>query len=132
MEQLKSKIWEMISGNVIDGFGSMVPQWRLQYDGNLAAQKLLVLDDVWSLSVLEQLMFRIPGCKILVVSRFKFPSVINCTYELELLGEDEAMSLFCHYAFGHNFIPLGINKNLVKQVMLLASCHLLCVSYCQC
>ncbi|KAL3505220.1 hypothetical protein ACH5RR_035061 [Cinchona calisaya] len=117
VEQLRSKIWEMISGNTIDGFGPMIPQWRLQNDGNLATRKLIVLDDVWSLSVLEQLMFRIPGCKILVVSRFKFPSVINCTYELELLGDDEAMSLFCHHAFGQNFIPLGINKNLVKQVV---------------
>ncbi|XP_027094077.2 probable disease resistance protein At4g33300 [Coffea arabica] len=117
VEQLRAKIWEMISGNSIDGFSPMIPQWRLQYDIKPAAKTLLVLDDVWSLSVLEQLKFRIPGCKILVVSRFKFQQVTDCTYELELLREDEAMSLFCRFAFGQNSIPLGINKNLVKQVV---------------
>ncbi|KAL6318045.1 hypothetical protein AAG906_031112 [Vitis piasezkii] len=59
--------------------------------------------------------FRIPGCKTLVVSRFKFPTILNLTYELELLREDEAISLFCHVAFGQKSIPLSANENLVKQ-----------------
>ena len=84
------------------------------------ARTLVVLDDIWSVSVLEQLISRMPGCKALVVSRFKFPTVINLTYELELLREDEAISLFCQVAFGQKSIPLAANKNLVKQVSLLS------------
>ncbi|CAI9116608.1 OLC1v1017801C1 [Oldenlandia corymbosa var. corymbosa] len=118
VEQLRSQMLEMIWRDKIEGSGAVIPQWWVQNEAKTAAQTLVVLDDVWSLSVLEQLMLRVPGCKFLVVSRFKFPtSVINCTYELELLREDEAMCLFCHYAFGQTSIPLGINKNLVKQVV---------------
>lgn len=107
----------MISGIRVEGCGYVIPSITLQYPMKFAKPTLVILDDVWSLSVLEQLIFRIPGCKILVVSRFKFPqSVINCTYDLELLREDEAMSLFCHYAFGNSSIPHGMNKNLVEQV----------------
>ncbi|KAA8537699.1 hypothetical protein F0562_027311 [Nyssa sinensis] len=118
VEQLRSRIWGTITGNCISGSNDTIPQWNLQYDFRVSVRTLVVLDDVWSLSVLEQLIFRVPGCKTLVVSRNKFPpAVINCTYELELLGEDEAMSLFCHSAFGQKSIPLGNNENLVKQVV---------------
>ncbi|KAK9143117.1 hypothetical protein Syun_012517 [Stephania yunnanensis] len=55
--------------------------------------------NVWSLSVLEQLIFRCPGCKTLVVSKFKFPTVYDTSDELELLREEEALSLFCHAVF---------------------------------
>ena len=107
----------MISGNCIDDCSGLIPQWPLKYDLKTVMRTLVVLDDVWSLSVVEQLISRVPGCKTLVVSRFKFPSsVIKCTYELELLREDEAMSLFCHFAFGQKSIPLGANEKLVKQV----------------
>ncbi|MFS8034386.1 hypothetical protein Hanom_Chr17g01580551 [Helianthus anomalus] len=34
---------------------------------------LVVLDDVWSLPVLERLIFKVPGCKIFVVSCIMFP-----------------------------------------------------------
>jgi len=79
----------------------------------------LILDDVWAASVLEPLIFKIPGCKILVVSRIKFPpSIIDCIYDLELLREDEAMPLFCHFAFGHNSFPRGFSQKLVKEVLV--------------
>lgn len=101
VEQLKSKIWGMVSGNTILS------------DGNT----LLVLDDVWKQSVVEQLLVKVPGCKILVVSRLKFPpSVVDCSYELDLLSENEAMALFCHFAFAQTSIPLGTDEALVKQV----------------
>ncbi|CAK9178603.1 unnamed protein product [Ilex paraguariensis] len=117
VEQLRLKIWRMISGNCIDDCSGLIPQWPLKYDLKTVMRTLVVLDDVWSLSVVEQLISRVPGCKTLVVSRFKFPlSVIKCTYELELLREDEAMTLFCHFAFGQKSIPLGANEKLVKQV----------------
>ncbi|KAK4348780.1 hypothetical protein RND71_031535 [Anisodus tanguticus] len=123
VEQLRKMIWEKISGCNLHGYGygEVLPQWNLQYQWNLksASLVLLILDDVWSLSVLEPLIFKIPGCKILVVSHIKFPPSIidDCIYDLELLREDEAMSLFCHFAFGHNSFPRGFNQKLVKEVV---------------
>ncbi|KAL2979687.1 hypothetical protein AAZX31_13G186100 [Glycine max] len=60
-------------------------------------------------------MCRIPGCKFLVVSRPKFQMVLS--YEVELLIEEDALSLFCHHAFGLKSIPLAANENLVKRVV---------------
>ncbi|KAG5112489.1 hypothetical protein JHK82_035758 [Glycine max] len=60
-------------------------------------------------------MCRIPGCKFLVVSRPKFQTVLS--YEMELLIEEDALSLFCHHAFGQKSIPLAANENSVKQVV---------------
>lgn len=102
-------------GNENLDWNYMIPQYNLQYEGRIGARTLVVLDDVWSLAVLEKLIF--PGCKILVVSRFKFPSVTKATYEVELLTENEALSLFCHSAFGEKSMPLGSDENLVKQVV---------------
>ncbi|XAR64074.1 hypothetical protein NMG60_11024278 [Bertholletia excelsa] len=118
VEQLKLKIRGMVTRSNFGSSGDIIPQWPLKFDAKGLVRTLVILDDVWALSVLEQLISRIPGCKTLVVSRFKFPtSVVNCTYELELLGEDEAMSLFCHSAFGQKSIPLGADKKLIKQVV---------------
>ncbi|GAU25705.1 hypothetical protein TSUD_216340 [Trifolium subterraneum] len=69
--------------------------------------------------VLEQLVCRIPGCKFVVVSRFKFPTIFNATYEVELLSEEDALSLFCHHAFGQKSISFTANENLVKQDVVL-------------
>jgi hypothetical protein len=116
IEQLRQKIWGMISGNA--SYIDVAPKWTLQYSWSTVTRNLIILDDVWSLGVLEQLIFKIPGCKTLVVSRSKFPaSVISSTYDLELLKEDEAMSLFCHSAFGQTFIPRGTDKKLVEQIV---------------
>ncbi|KAH6834544.1 ADR1-like 1 [Perilla frutescens var. hirtella] len=119
VEQVKSKIWGMVSGSTTTvGHVNMLPQVKLGYDVESCARTLLVLDDVWKQSVLEQLLIKIPGCKILVVSRLKFPpSVVDCSYELDLLAENEAMSLFCHFAFGQTSIPVGVDEELVKQVV---------------
>ncbi|KAH6796274.1 hypothetical protein C2S51_037260 [Perilla frutescens var. frutescens] len=119
VEQVKSKIWGMVSGSTttVDHV-NMLPQVKLGYDVESCARTLLVLDDVWKQSVLEQLLIKIPGCKILVVSRLKFPpSVVDCSYELDLLADNEAMSLFCHFAFGQTSIPVGVDEELVKQVV---------------
>ncbi|PSR99733.1 Disease resistance protein [Actinidia chinensis var. chinensis] len=118
VEQLRSKIWGMILGNNSVDSSDTIPPCTLQYDFRIVVKTLVILDDVWSIPVLEQLIVKIPGCKTLVVSRFKFtPPVINCTYELELLRENEAVALFCHAAFGQNAIPSGSNEKLIKQVV---------------
>jgi hypothetical protein len=117
VDQLRTKIWGHIMGNRSLNPNYVVPQWVPQLEFRSEARTLIVLDDVWSLSVLEQLVCRIPGCKFVVVSRFKFPTIFNATYEVELLSEEDALSLFCHHAFGQKSIPFTANENLVKQVM---------------
>ncbi|XP_045791189.1 probable disease resistance protein At4g33300 [Trifolium pratense] len=117
VDQLRTKIWGHIMGNRSLNPNYVVPQWIPQFECRSEARTLIVLDDVWSLSVLEQLVCRIPGCKFVVVSRFKFPTIFNATYEVELLSEEDAMSLFCHHAFGQKSIPFTANENLVKQVV---------------
>ncbi|PON34600.1 Powdery mildew resistance protein [Parasponia andersonii] len=78
---------------------------------------LLVLDDVWSESatLIEKFSFNIPGYKILVTSRFKFPK-FEPAYELEVLNDSDAMKLFCHYAFLDGGSP-NIRDDLVKEVV---------------
>ncbi|KAG1347933.1 Disease resistance protein ADR1 [Cocos nucifera] len=117
LESLKLKLWEQITANMVIGAYTQIPQRQMALGARDKGPTLIVLDDVWSLSELEQLIFRLPGCKTLVVSRFKFPTVINNTYELELLGEEEALSLFCQAAFEQQSIPLTADKKLVKQVV---------------
>lgn len=116
LELLKANIWGYVMGNE-SWRSSVVPQWNLQYQYKIEVRTLVVLDDVWLLSVLEQLINKLPGCKFLVVSRFKFPTVLNATHEVELLYEEEALSLFCYHAFGQKSVPINTNDNLVKQVV---------------
>ncbi|KAI3737066.1 hypothetical protein L2E82_27061 [Cichorium intybus] len=119
VEQLRQKIWAFISETKLNGCSDISPQWTLEYNNrNTVTPTLVVLDDVWSLPVLQQLIFKVPGCKTLVVSRIKFPSsVLDSTYELELLREEDAISLFCHCAFEKTSIPPGSDENLIKQVV---------------
>lgn len=119
VELLKSQISEYIREKEMSHSShGPIRRRKSQSERRIGARTLVVLDDIWSVSVLEQLISRISGCKTLVVSRFKFPTVINLTYELELLREDEAISLFCQVVFGQKSTPLAANKNLVKQVFL--------------
>ncbi|XP_020238244.1 probable disease resistance protein At4g33300 [Cajanus cajan] len=115
VEHLRTKIWGYIMGNERLDENYVVPQRMPQFECRSETRTLIVLDDVWTLSVMEQLVCRIPGCKFLVVSRFKFQTVLS--YEVELLSEEDALSLFCHHAFGHKSIPLSADENLVKQVV---------------
>ncbi|XP_074576820.1 putative disease resistance protein At4g33300 [Curcuma longa] len=117
LESLKLKLWEQISGNTVLGAYNHIPKWQMELGSIDKGSFLIILDDVWSLSELEELIFRVPGCKILVVSRFKFPLVVKNTYEIELLGEEDALSLFCHAAFELKSVPSTIDKKLVKQVV---------------
>ncbi|KAK9053884.1 hypothetical protein SSX86_024959 [Deinandra increscens subsp. villosa] len=107
VEQLRQRIRDFLSECII-GYNN----W------NTVTPTLVVLDDVWSEPVLKQLILKVPGCKTLVVSRMKFSSlVLNSTYELELLREEDAISLFCHTAFGRTSIPPGADVDLIKQVV---------------
>uniref|UniRef100_A0A251TS45 Putative NB-ARC n=1 Tax=Helianthus annuus TaxID=4232 RepID=A0A251TS45_HELAN len=115
VEQLRQRILGFLSESKFNGCSDIVPQWTPGYNSlNTVTPTLVVLDDVWLLQVLEQLIFKVPGCKTLVISRIKFtPSVMNATYELELLTTEDAVSLFCHIVFGRTSIhPCG---DLIKQ-----------------
>ncbi|KAG7599116.1 NB-ARC [Arabidopsis suecica] len=79
-------------------------------------RKLVILDDVWTRESLDKLLSKIRGSTTLVVSRSKLADP-RTTYNVELLKEDEAMSLLCLYAFDHKSPPSPFNKNLVKQVV---------------
>lgn len=118
VDQLKAKIWGFIMGNANLSPTTVIPEYMPQFDfeWKVKMPRLVVLDDVWSLQVLERLIT--PGCKTLVVSRSKFPTAFNATYEVELLRDGEALSLFCHSAFGQKSIPATANENLVKQVIM--------------
>ncbi|KAG6608499.1 putative disease resistance protein, partial [Cucurbita argyrosperma subsp. sororia] len=116
MDQLRRTIWGYVMGS--DSLNAYDPISQ----GRPANSALVVLDDVWSISVLENLIPNIPGCKTLVVSRFKFPEVLRATCEVELLKESEAIALFCHSAFGQWTIPFTANHNLVKQVVNECKC----------
>lgn len=116
LETIKMKLWEQISGNIVLGAYNQIPEWQLKLGPRDKGPVLVILDDVWSLSQLEELVFKFPGCKTLVISRLKFPTLVKRTYEMKLLGEEEALSVFCTAAFDQECIPQTADKKLVKQV----------------
>lgn len=109
LEELRSLIWEFLTG-CKPCFVATLPESI----GH--TRKLVILDDVWTRESLDQLMFKIPGTTTLVVSRSKLAGP-STTYDVELLDEGEATSLFCLSAFNQKSIPLGFSQSLVKQVM---------------
>ncbi|XP_010461189.1 PREDICTED: disease resistance protein ADR1 [Camelina sativa] len=79
-------------------------------------RKLVILDDVWTRDSLDRLISKIRGSTTLVVSQSKLADP-KTTYNVELLKEDEAMSLLCLCAFEQNSPPSPFSKILVKQVV---------------
>eukprot|EP01018_Ginkgo_biloba_P008453 Gb_07066 [translate_table: standard] len=80
---------------------------------------LVMLDDIWSRANLAKLLFEREGYKTLVTTRdcSTIPkNQFTQLYQLPLLGEADALSLFCFWAFGQTSIPNTEDENLVKQV----------------
>ena len=117
LDELRTRIWGFLTG--CESVNN-VPDWNLQYNGGVKTKKLVILDDVWTRKALDSLTSNLPSCTILVVSRSKLADP-NATYDVEVLREDEAISLFCLCAFGQKTIPPGFDKDLVKKVMLMVS-----------
>ncbi|VAI13604.1 unnamed protein product [Triticum turgidum subsp. durum] len=69
LETIKMKLWEQISSNIVLGAYNQIPEWQLKLGPRDRGPVLVILDDVWSLSQLEELVFKFPGCKTLVVSK---------------------------------------------------------------
>ncbi|KAL7584409.1 hypothetical protein Lser_V15G46310 [Lactuca serriola] len=79
---------------------------------------LLVLDDVWSASFIEEIFpSKIRGHKILVTSRTAFPKYK--TFRFDPLNEEDAKTLFCDSAFtkGGSRPSPTISDHLVNQMV---------------
>ncbi|KAH9291997.1 hypothetical protein KI387_042811 [Taxus chinensis] len=115
-------MWEKIDGR-------KSPEFQNVEDAHIQLQQLLILrqsnptlvilDDVWSRENLDKLLFERPGYKTLITTRDsstvpKTPS--TRLYQLPLLGREDALSLFCFWAFGHISIPSNVDANLVMEV----------------
>ncbi|KAJ0251995.1 Powdery mildew resistance protein [Hirschfeldia incana] len=112
LDVLRTRVCSFLTG--CEGVNH-VPDLNLQYDGVVITKKLVILDDVWTRKDLDHLTSNLPGCTTLVVSRSKLAEP-NATYDVEVLRENEAISLFCLCAFGQRAVPPGFDKDLVKKV----------------
>jgi hypothetical protein len=77
------------------------------------------LDDVWSRSNLENLLFTAEGYKTVVTTRENFTILKGSDarlYNMPMLEVNDALSLFCFWAFGQPSIPTTEEEDLVKQV----------------
>ncbi|KAL6332596.1 hypothetical protein AAG906_009019 [Vitis piasezkii] len=117
---------------------SRVPEFQTDQDAIIQLEQLLkkqaekapvllVLDDVWGgpdIRVepefpLQKFEFKIPECRILVTSRYKFPG-FGSAYKLDLLHGEEAMKLFRHSAFptdGDFTLDEDFDEDLVKEIV---------------
>ncbi|KAH9301383.1 hypothetical protein KI387_012966, partial [Taxus chinensis] len=93
---------------------------RMQFQQGLRQSKsgptLVVLDDVWKKDHLEKLLFKAEGYKTVITTRNSIVTT-NCQYDLQLLSEADALSLFCFWAFKQETIPEAQDEDLVKQVV---------------
>ncbi|KAI3707797.1 hypothetical protein L2E82_36634 [Cichorium intybus] len=93
-----------------------INQWG-SFLGESQSDLLLVLDDVWSESIINRFKFNRHGYKILATSRTTFRQ-FN-TYQLQLLNHQDATNLFRYYAFSkgtseHANIPDDLVNKLVN------------------
>eukprot|EP01018_Ginkgo_biloba_P002523 Gb_38650 [translate_table: standard] len=120
LKGLLERMWDKIVREPRPDFHN-VEDARIQLQRRLRQMEpqpiLVVLDDVWSKKDLEKLLFKAEGCKTLITTRFN--SLVRSTYQydLQLLREADALSLFCFWTFGQSFIPETADVNLVKQVL---------------
>ena len=100
--------------NVEDAYRQLQQQLQRQIKPTL-----VVLDDIWSKADLEKILFEGEGYKT-IVTTYDCSTILRTTstkiYELPLLDDVDAFSLFCFWAFGQRSIPSTTNEQLVKQV----------------
>ncbi|KAL2348424.1 hypothetical protein Fmac_002424 [Flemingia macrophylla] len=79
---------------------------------------LLVLDDVWpsSEALIEKFKIQIPDYKILVTSRVSFPR-FGTPCQLDKLGHDPAVALFCHFAQLNDKSSYMPDQKLVHEIV---------------
>ncbi|KAL8099211.1 hypothetical protein AgCh_031760 [Apium graveolens] len=82
--------------------------------------EIKILDDVWHdwvFHIDNLLIFTLPNFKILVTSRYSFQRFKH-VYNLEILHDQDAMTLFCQSALSNDGMPT-IPYNLVEKVVKL-------------
>ncbi|KAD4179621.1 hypothetical protein E3N88_28212 [Mikania micrantha] len=84
---------------------------------------LLVLDDVWDHSFIDNFPLKIKGCKILVTSRSAFPRFD--VFQFDPLSDEDAKILFCRSAFTESKKRprIIIDENLVNQMVKCCKKH---------
>ncbi|GLJ19963.1 hypothetical protein SUGI_0362020 [Cryptomeria japonica] len=115
-------MWEKIGGRKKQEFQNLEDGHKQLQQLILRQPKstLVILDDVWSRIHLENLLFEGPGYKTVVTTRDRSNIPTTQTtrlYQLPLLCKEDALSLFCFWAFGRTSIPSTVDANLVKEIM---------------
>lgn len=113
------RLWDKIVRGHRPDFHN-VEDAHMQFQQRLNQMKtrptLVVLDDVWKKHHLEKLLFKAEGYKTLITTRDSLVEA-NCQYDLQLLRDTDALSLFCCWAFGQQMVPETVDQNLVTQVI---------------
>ncbi|XP_057825946.1 probable disease resistance protein At4g33300 [Cryptomeria japonica] len=116
-------IWKNLAGRKTQEFQNLEDE-HMQMKKLISRhmkRTLVILDDVWSREDLEYLLFEGPGFKTLITSRDKsiIPSTLSTqVYQLPLLCHEDALPLFCFWAFGQTSIPSTANANMVKELLV--------------
>ncbi|GLJ19974.1 hypothetical protein SUGI_0362200 [Cryptomeria japonica] len=115
-------MWKKIAGRKRQEFHNLedAHMQLKQLISRQTKQTLLILDDVWSRADLEYLLFDGPGFKTVITTRDSsfIPTTLSTQfYQLPLLCQEDALSLFCFWAFGQKSIPSTANANLVNQLL---------------
>ncbi|GLJ19848.1 hypothetical protein SUGI_0359660 [Cryptomeria japonica] len=114
-------MWDKIIGVKRPEFQN-VEDARMQLQQQLLCQSkstLVILDGVCSRSILGKLLFEGRGYKTLITTRdISIIPQNSCTrlYQLPLLGQRDAQSLFCFWGFGQTSIPTNADASLVNEV----------------
>ncbi|KAI9166018.1 hypothetical protein LWI28_024720 [Acer negundo] len=77
---------------------------------------LLVLDDVWSESLVQKFKFNLPNYRILVTSRYVFPQ-FGSGHKLKPLDYEAAMILFRSSVTPQDGEPYFFDENLAKKIL---------------
>ncbi|KAK1588713.1 hypothetical protein Q3G72_026312 [Acer saccharum] len=77
---------------------------------------LLVLDDVWSESLVQKFKFNLPNYRILVTSRYVFPH-FGSGHKLKPLDDEAAMILFRSSVTPQDGEPYFFDENLAKKIL---------------
>uniref|UniRef100_A0A0D6QU60 Uncharacterized protein n=1 Tax=Araucaria cunninghamii TaxID=56994 RepID=A0A0D6QU60_ARACU len=121
LKSILEAMWEKIVDRKTPEFQNVEDAHRQLQEQLLRQSRptLVILDDIWSRTNLEKLLFEGPGYKTLVTTRDRSTIPMNSStrvYQLPFLGEDDAFSLFCLWAFGETSIPSTVDPKLVKEV----------------
>uniref|UniRef100_A0A0C9QVS4 TSA: Wollemia nobilis Ref_Wollemi_Transcript_5240_2751 transcribed RNA sequence n=1 Tax=Wollemia nobilis TaxID=56998 RepID=A0A0C9QVS4_9CONI len=121
LKAILEAMWEKIVGRKTPEFQNVEDAHRQLQEQLLRQSRptLVILDDVWSRTNLEKLLFEGPGYKTLVTTRDSSTIPRDSStrvYQLPFLAEDDALSLFCFWAFGETSIPSTVDANVVKEV----------------